>query len=110
LPHSKEICHHHSASLATQEFWNAVNYMQKKHMTTKNWVGSSLHWMHAQKNSFNALFSLSFFKPKKKEVHIYKGYLLEWNAIHKEIAGYKILFYFCIGKLTFTTWKNSFHT
>jgi hypothetical protein len=33
--------------------------------------------MHAQKTSFDALLSFSFPKPKKKEVHICKGYLLE---------------------------------
>ncbi len=56
-------------------------------MTTEFWVGSSLHWMHAQKTSFNALLSLSFFKPKKKEVHICRGYLLECDAAHREVAG-----------------------
>ncbi len=43
--------------------------------------------MHAQKTSFNALLSLSFSKPKKKEVHICRGYLLEWDAAHREVDG-----------------------
>jgi len=34
----------------------------------------------------SALLYFSFFKPKKKEVHICKGYLLEWDASHREVA------------------------
>jgi hypothetical protein len=56
-------------------------------MTIEFWIGSNLHWMHAQKTSFDALLPFFLFKPKKKKVQICKGYLLEWVAIHRKVLG-----------------------